>query len=508
MRLLIIIVLLKFSFTKAQGFRSKIYIPNALNHESKAIFETTPNQYICGGLVLDTVNNTPINHLCIMGMDGNGQLLWKKNYGDTNFIYLSNPFVLRSFYKHGNFIFYTGSVSDSLGESIGVLNKFDLNGNLVWQKVFKDTLGMVPQMLSKSVDGGFLITGYYVIGNTCLLIKTDASGNELWRKKINKSIPNVSDGKAILQDSASKKIVIVGLQYLGSLNSPSFNDNVLILDSIGNKLYQINFTTVGGVLKDLIQTSDGKFVAVGYQYFSPTIGGNHLMRSFAVKFDLNNPTVPIWKIEGYDKLCLLNAFGCVRELSNGDLLISGGIDTMQLNNLPTNSLHRLIRLDSNGQLKWSRYYDYKTNELAADNNLAITSLELTTDGGWLAAVELINTPAPNPFFFVKYDSTGCDSSTAYCATVNLVGINEQFQYNTNFSIFPNPIETSANIKYSSNHSGFYNIKITELNGREIQSLEIESNKDYDLQLEDLPKGMYFISVYQNTNLIETKKLVR
>src|SRR5205085_579713 len=82
-----------------------------------------------------------------------------------------------------------------------------------------------------------LITGFFqnwiVHTQQGLILKTDANGNELWRKKINKISPNVQDGKSIVQDSASKKIAIVGYQYINGTNN---YDNLLILDSLGTKI--------------------------------------------------------------------------------------------------------------------------------------------------------------------------------------------------------------------------------------------------------------------------------
>ena len=81
---------------------------------------------------------------------------------------------------------------DSNNKYIGVLIKFDLNGDTIWQKRFYDPANAVyPQMVSTSVDGGFLITGMYddplIVAQQAMLIKTDASGNELWRKQVKKS---------------------------------------------------------------------------------------------------------------------------------------------------------------------------------------------------------------------------------------------------------------------------------------------------------------------------------
>ena len=84
------------------------------------------------------------------------------------------------------------------------------------------------------LTGLFLVTGFFQNWSAnpyskCLLIKTDANGYELWRKKIAKAIPDAQDGKTILQDSASKKIIIAGYQYIGNSNNWDGYPNLLIL---------------------------------------------------------------------------------------------------------------------------------------------------------------------------------------------------------------------------------------------------------------------------------------
>ncbi len=87
-----------------------------------------------------------------------------------------------------------------------------LNGDTLWQKTYRDTLrDIYCQRVTKGVDGTLLISGVKfdvsTVGNNPLLvIKTDTNGVEIWRKEVNKNFPNDHDGKAILQDSASKKM--------------------------------------------------------------------------------------------------------------------------------------------------------------------------------------------------------------------------------------------------------------------------------------------------------------
>jgi hypothetical protein len=514
---LIYILVIAHLGSNAQGFRSRYYLPNAKTNETKAIFESTPSNYIAGGFIVDSAYT---NRLCIMGLNSQGQLQWAKKYGSNKFMYLSNLLISRSFYKQGNYLYYTGAVYDSsstnINKNAGVLIKFDLNGDTVWQKVYRDvdTLeDVIPQMITASADGGFLITGWFQNwSNTpygkCLLIKTDANGNELWRKKVIKnSYPDVQDGKAIAQDSASKKIVIVGYQYIGG--SSSYN-NILILDSLGVKLSQQSWDGIGagGYLLDLIQTKDKKFVAVGVNFYPQTIGGNNIRGSYIVKFDIDMPNIPIWKIYNFDKPTLGNIFNCISELPDGNLLVGGIIDTLQQYNINRNNFVRFARFTKNGVLIDKSYYDYKINAAGNDNNLSLTDLHLTHDGGWVAALQVVNFPSPNPFFFVKYDSMGCDSSLTYCQSV-AAGENELEIKSDRLKIYPNPSSGLLHLELTSKNLNNYKLKLTNVLGAD--EVFVDTGKQNDvlrIDINHLKNGIYFLQVLDEGKLIHTEKIIK
>lgn len=188
MRFLLAVIFVSLTWLlQAQGFRVRHYLPGTHNNTAKAIFESSPGNYITGGIVVDSVNGVYSNRLCMMGLDAQGQIQWVKKYGNYKFEYLDNNFTTRSFYKHSANIYYAGCIRDTNNQQIGVLLKFDLNGDSLWQKIYRDPVeDVIPQIVTASVDGGFFMTGFFQNWNNnsrpCLLIKTDINGNELWRK--------------------------------------------------------------------------------------------------------------------------------------------------------------------------------------------------------------------------------------------------------------------------------------------------------------------------------------
>jgi hypothetical protein len=506
------IFLISFTLINAQGFKVRHSIPNASNNCPRAFFEINPGSYLGAGFAIDTSSGQSINQIVIVGLGSQGQLQWTKKHKGHKMEYLNNGFIQRCFYKKDNFLYYAGCATDTAGAQIGVFIKFNLNGDTIWQKICRDSVSidLIPQMVTSSVDGGFLMTGFFqdLVNHTQqgLILKTDANGNELWRRKINKLAPNVQDGKAILQDSASKKIVIVGYQYL---NSAANYDNILILDSLGNKLTQKHFTNFGGNAYDLLQTADKKFVMVGNQMYSQTTGGYNCQRSYAIKFDVDTPQNPLWKIDGFDKLGLYNGFTCAIELKNGNLLLGGYLDTLQgvcngPNNQPGNLLPRLTMINKNGAIIWNRYYNYKTNSVLEDNGQVIHSLNICQDGCWLGSIETQNFPGTNPMLFVKYDSTGCDSSLAYCSSKYYVGLHEQGPINQKFEVYPNPFKDVLKLESDNPEELEYLLK--DIFGKEI--LKGKVAKFISIDVSYLKGGMYLLSITKDKEVIYTTKIIK
>ncbi len=491
---------------KSQGFRARFSFVSSAAHISKSIVEVNPGNYITTGIVVDTLNGFYYNRLCVMGIGPQGQQLWVKTYGNSKFEYL-NMYVSRSIYKRDNYLYHACQARDSNNVYKGVLLKIALNGDTVWQRTFTDAVdGVGMQMVTGSVDGGFLITGYFdsTTYTHLMLIKTDANGNELWRQKIAKTNPDTQDGKAIFQDTLSKKIVVAGYQLMGA----GFDnyENIVILDSLGVFQSRHAYAGTRSHLLDLIQTIDKKFVAVGMAIISLNASGDPLTKSYIVKFDVNNPSVPIWKKTNIDYLSLVNTFSSLSEWPNGDLLVGGYYDTCMITGAQPRYLTRFMRFDSNGNVVWKRYYNYKTWP-GGENVQTLMSCNVTSDNGWVGAIQDHNYPGIKPLFYVKYDSTGCDTTAAYCQMIAM-GIGKNYQKNFQIDVYPNPTQNVLNIKTDVDLTDCL-VTISDISGRQIKVLlakEFEENRT--INLNDVCNGVYILTVSKNKETIYTAKIIK
>jgi len=115
--------------------------------------------------------------------------------------------------------------------------------------------------------------------------------------------------------------------------------------------------------------------------------------------------------------------------------------------------------------------------------------------------------APNPFFFVKYDSTGCDSTLEYC--LNPTSILETGNIPNEISIFPNPSNSNFYISVMKDVAKELSYRVLNLQGKIIRSGAIITEKTTELSLTDIDNGLYIIEIYEiNGALLHREKLVK
>lgn len=481
----------------SQGFRTFVKIPKGTNHCTKDVFELTNGNFFGLGISIDTLNNKVRYPLTAVILDSQGKTLKIKNFIKTKTPFSNAPITIRTSCKVGNYIYFAGTVFDSSFKFTGVLIKFNFNGDTIWWKNYVDyNYDITIHKVSPSVDGGFLLIGDLsdnVHGiQPAILIKTNANGIELWRKIIHKSNPDGAETKSVLQDTLTKKIILAGNQNFGS---GIWYSRILILDSLGNFITSNAFQQ-GGV-QDIIQTLDKNFVVVGFEEIS---GHQSTTRSFALKFNINSPNTPIWRIDNFGPITLYNVFNNVCEFPNGNLLLSGSIDTTGLTNNVFTGLVRYLEVSPNGQILKTRYYNYAP-DLVNDYGQYVYSTNITSDGGWISTNSPIHL-GNNPMIFVKYDAIGCDSTLAYCA--NSVGISKYNFDEIGLKVWPNPTIDEINIESEILIES--EIEISNALGQTLVSKKINL-KNEQVKLADWPKGIYFVKI-KNSQFQKTYKVIK
>jgi hypothetical protein len=494
------------------GFRKKYLFPNSLNGVCSNVFEASSGNFIMTGFTQDTVNSQALDRLTVASTDPQGNLLWKKSYGSTNLHYVDNILAPRGTVIKDQNAFYQALVAkDGAGKFVSVLIKFNYNGDTLWQRKFysnENNVNLYFQGIAKSVDGGILITGIFedlsLPQRQCLVMKTDINGNELWRKKISKTLPNINTGNSIVQDVISKKIVVVGYQYIGANSDPC--SNVMILDSLGTKLLQTSFNNLGATsFIDVIQLKDNNFLTYG-NWFINKVGFASYYKAMAVKFD--SAGFVIWS-RLYDGISEDNAVTYARELPSQDIIIIGRADTSY--GFHPTIKPQIMKTDKNGIMQWKR--EIGSAYVGPNNNYNYNTeypraLNPTSDGGFIIPTWFpYASNTGHPYSIIKVDSLGCDTTEAYCATVE-VGVSD-FQKITGygFSLFPNPANEFINFKITAPADKQFVLKISDVSGREIERVNANANIELQVNTSQYNPGVYFVSLFCEGRPLETKRLL-
>ena len=75
-----------------------------------------------------------------------------------------------------------------------------------------------------------------------------------------------------------------------------------------------------------------------------------------------------------------------------------------------------------------------------------------------------------------------------------------------FELFPNPSNFNTNLKFE--EMGNYDIVVLNLNGKKIIEKSLEQVFEYSLDISSLNKGVYFVKVSNQNNIVSTKKLIK
>ncbi len=164
----------------------------AVDHVAKSVKQTSDGGYVIAGrsMYVDAANykwSRPSDNInaWLVRFDANGSYMWSMTIPDGTEANSAQQTLFGGFIAAGK-IRIKNSAGGGIDENKAILVKTDSFGNLQWIKKFGDNVGdSVFNSVFQTSDRGYIMAGAtksYYGGFDILLIKTDADGNELWKK--------------------------------------------------------------------------------------------------------------------------------------------------------------------------------------------------------------------------------------------------------------------------------------------------------------------------------------
>ncbi len=289
--------------------------------------------------------------------------LWTRTYGGAN-IDIGHDVKQTA---DGGFIVagYTRSYGPS-GRNVWLL-KTDADGNMEWSEAYGGGNDDEGHAVWQASDGGYIVAGHtksFGAGGTDVyLVRTDASGNELWTRTFGG--PHDDEAYSVLE-TGDGGIVIAGVT--SSYGAGSRDMWLIKTDADGVPLWT---RTHGGTGSDgawsVSRTSDDGFILAGWTF---SYGGGFLGNAWLVKTDSlgllewQRPFGGSGVDRGY----------CAQETSDGRYIMAGYTDSFG------SGLYDMlmVRTDSEGTAEWIEAYGGSGRDYGH-------SVVQTVDGGFLAA---------------------------------------------------------------------------------------------------------------------------
>jgi hypothetical protein len=320
-----------------------------------------------------------------------------------------------------------------------------------------------------------------------LLIKTDTSGNEIWKKKI--GLAGWDEAGYCIKTCANGNLLIGGLKDLRG--SPQQGPFIMRLDTSGNILWQNYYpsATYANGSFDVMEMPNGDIVFTGGKGYAIT-GNGTLRRPMLTRLDAGGNL--IWQKE-YGQQAVGHDFFTFLVNEKNNFVISGEIF------LPDNTGSGMVyEINQNGDSLFSREY-----RILPNSQNYFRDIVHAPDKGYCFSgfVSPMNGDGGNQdIWLLKTDSTFCESavSCGYPTSVRDISYGSE-----SMSVYPNPTNSIINLTDEQNQLQSATIVIKNYLGQIVFTAPFSNHID----ISSLSSGMYFLTVQDKSNK-RTVKVVK
>lgn len=440
----------------------------------ETVIQTSKQEYIVGSGTISY--GAGAQDVLLTSVDNNGNISWSKTYGEMNADYAHT--VLQT--ADGGFILSGLTKSFGAGEADICLIKTNSTGNTVWTKTYGGADFEIGESIQQTRDGGYIITGRtlsYGAGNfDVILIKIDAAGSTLWTKTYGGNDMDI--GYFVLETDSGYMVCGVTKSFGAGL------DDVFLIqtDTIGNLIWS---KTYGGSSYDgstcIQKTSDSGYIVSGYTKSS----GAGMRDCYLIKINCNGDSLWTKAYGGSDD----EGGYSVNQTADGGFIIAGYSFSFGTGSQDV----YLIKTDSLGNSNC--VYQYNTNSVVSSPTI-------------IAAPQSILETSPGLISnFITPNKLHGATENILCISTNEDETTFRPIQNTAFEIVPNPAQDKALLQLNA-HVNMHRVHVYDLSGKKMEvTLSNYSNDWYEMNLQQLPQGVYMIRV-DDENIRGVARLVK
>jgi hypothetical protein len=387
--------------------------------------------------------------------------------------------------------------------------KLSLNGLIEWQKSLGGTDEDVCNDIRQTSDGGYIIAGSSYSNDGDIsghhggreydywIVKLDSNGVMEWQKSLGgtygddaSSIQQTNDGGYIIAGATgSNDGDVTG-------NHGDYDYWIVKLSSSGLIEWQ---KCLGGTHRDIAksiqQTIDGGYIIAGSSGSNDgDVTGNHGGDDYWI-VKLNSSGLIEWQ-KSLGGMRMDYAYS-IQLTSNGGYIVAGcsnsndGDVTGHYGSLDYYD-YWIVKLNSNGVMEWQK-------SIGGSDDDEAFAIKQTNDGGYIAAG-----------YCDSHDGiiTGNHGSTDFgiIKLSNTINVQEIYQKN-DFLLFPNPALDKITICLQDNQDLSVSfLYIYNLQGKILLQQNFKQN-NIEINISNLPNGIYFAKLQLNDGIIVQKKFV-
>ncbi len=479
------------------------------HHDAAHSLQQTKDEgyIIAGGSVSndgDVGNNYGEHDVWIFKLDMHGNLEWENNYGGSgaDFAYSIQQTTDGGYIIASRSTSNDGDVGNNYGEYDAWIIKLNIEGEIEWEKNYGGSKSDYVYSVQQTEDGGYIIAGNSNsddgdIGNNygsydAWIFKLNSDGNLEWENNYGGSdldhinqVQQTEDGGYILAGWTQSNDGNIGDNY------GEYDAWIIKLNTSGNLLWEKSY---GGSSLDyahsIQQTTDYGYIVGGWTQSNDGDIGDNYGEYDAWVIKLDNEGTLLWeKSYGGSKSDYTYS---IQQTEDGGYIAAGksASDDGDVNDNYGQWDVWVFKLDSEGNLEWENNYGGSSLDYAY-------SVQQTEDGSYIFAGHTASSDGDIP--------SGSYQGQRDCWVVKIKPISTEVSEphsNSKIMIAPNPSKGKFIMNINPSIESV-DIEIFDILGH---SIYIQNDISNTLELDNIPKGNYYIHI-KNEYYFCIKKLI-